>query len=220
MNTAALLLAVACTATSGPQAPTLVELYTSQGCSSCPPADRWLSRLPRDGSVLPLAFHVSYWDYIGWKDPFAQAAFGERQRQQQRINGSRIAYTPQVVLQGQDRRDWSGWRAQPAGAAAVQITLARDGAGVQATLKGAPRRLAAQWWWTSSGHETAVGAGENRGERLRHDHVVRGGLAVQAFDFSGSQQLRLPEAPPGQRVVLVLLDALSGRPLQALALDC
>jgi hypothetical protein len=207
--TAALLLAAACTATSGPQAPTLVELYTSQGCSSCPPADRWLSRLPADGSVLPLAFHVSYWDYLGWKDPLGRPEHAQRQRQQQAVNGSRIAYTPQVVLQGQDARNWPAWAPRAAGAAPWRLRLSCDGQQVRAELQGPPRRLAAQWWWTRSGFETAVGAGENRGERLRHDHVVQGGQAVPAFDFGGQQQLQLSlpaNPPPGQRLVLVLLD--------------
>lgn len=90
----------ACVATSAAQAPALVELYTSEGCNSCPPADRWLSRLPRDGSVIPLAFHVDYWDYLGWRDRFASAQFSERQRQQLSVNGSRFPYTPQVVVNG------------------------------------------------------------------------------------------------------------------------
>jgi hypothetical protein len=219
MNATALLLAAACTATSGPQAPTLVELYTSQGCSSCPPADRWLRQLPTDGSVLPLAFHVSYWDYLGWKDPLTRPEHGQRQREQQRVNGSRIAYTPQVVLQGRDARDWPQWTARAAGPAPLRLQLRREGETVRAELRGSPRRLAAQWWWTRSGHSTAVAAGENRGERLRNDHVVVGGQAVAAFDFSGTQQLHAP-APPGLRAVLVLLDPASGKPLQALALDC
>ena len=219
MNPAALLLAV-CTAASGPQSPTLVELYTSQGCSSCPPAEAWLSRLPRDGTVVPLAFHVAYWDYLGWKDPFAQTAFTQRQREQQAVNGSRIAYTPQLVVDGRDRRDWPGWRPQAAGPARWQIQLQREGAQIVAALNGPAQRLAAHWWFTSSGHETQVAAGENRDERLRENHVVRSGLAVPVFDFTGTGQLRAPAPPPGQRAVLVLLDPASGRPLQALALDC
>lgn len=220
MSPAALLIAAACTAASGPQAPALVELYTSQGCSSCPPAERWLSRLPRDGSVLPLAFHVSYWDYLGWKDPHASPAFSERQRQQQAVNGSRIAYTPQLVINGRDHRNWPAWTPQPAGAARWRIALRREGGQLIAELSGPAQRLQAQWWFTSSGHETAVSAGENRGERLREDHVVRGGVAVPIFDFGGQGQLRVPAPPPGQAASLLLLDPLSGRPLQGLRLDC
>ena len=210
-----------CLARSGAQAPTLVELYTSQGCSSCPPAERWLRELPRDGSVLPLAFHVSYWDYLGWRDPLARPEHGERQRQQMRINGSRIAYTPQLVVQGRDRRDWPQWQPASAGAAPLQIELRRVGAGAEAVLRSERARpLSAQWWWTSSGHDTQVAAGENRGSRLRHDHVVRGGQALPPFQLAAATPLRLvlAQAPAGMALTLVLLE--DGRPLQALRLDC
>ena len=77
----------------------LVELYTSEGCSSCPPADRWLSQqVP--GRFVPLALHVDYWDYIGWRDRFAQARFGQRQRDMVNRGGGRVVYTPQVMLSG------------------------------------------------------------------------------------------------------------------------
>ena len=85
----------------------MVELYTSEGCNSCPPADRWLSTLKADPAVVALAFHVDYWDRLGWKDRFASAAFTARQAAQQATNGARFSYTPQVVVDGRDRNDWS-----------------------------------------------------------------------------------------------------------------
>ena len=88
--------------------PPVVELYTSEGCNSCPPADRWLSKLKADPGVVALAFHVDYWDRLGWKDRFASAAFTARQAEQQASNGARFSYTPQVVVDGQDRKDWPG----------------------------------------------------------------------------------------------------------------
>src|SRR3954469_8448481 len=101
-----------CTARSGDKTAALVELYTSEGCDSCPPADRWLSSLGTQGyapgRVVPLSLHVDYWDYIGWKDPYAKQQFSGRQRkltQQQRLA---FVYTPQVMLQGKDFRDWRG----------------------------------------------------------------------------------------------------------------
>src|SRR5688572_23312928 len=82
--------------------PIVVELYTSQGCSSCPPADRLLTKLAarRDGSVAPLSFHVDYWDDLGWADPYASPAWTERQRQYARVLGDRQIYTPQIVIGG------------------------------------------------------------------------------------------------------------------------
>ena len=88
--------AATCNAVSGASRNSLLELYTSEGCSSCPPADRWLSHLPGDAGVVPLAFHVDYWDRLGWRDPFAQAAFSQRQRA--RNSGAGWIYTPQVML--------------------------------------------------------------------------------------------------------------------------
>src|SRR5256886_6671722 len=101
-----------CSALSGERTVALVELYTSQGCSSCPPADRWLSGLGARGyvpqRVVPLPLHVDYWDYIGWKDPFAKGEFSARQRKLTQLQRSALVYTPQVLLQGQDFRGWSG----------------------------------------------------------------------------------------------------------------
>ncbi len=80
----------------------VVELYTSQGCSSCPPADDLFARLAAREDVLPLALHVDYWDYIGWKDSFANPAFSNRQKAYARVAGSRTVYTPQMIVGGVD----------------------------------------------------------------------------------------------------------------------
>ena len=123
-----------CTARSGPQTAALVELYTSEGCSSCPPADRQLGRLRETlgpgALAVPLALHVAYWDAIGWKDPFAQAAFGERQRFLVHAGGGSTSYTPQFFVGGGEVRDWPG-------------TLARTVAAVNATPAAADVRVAA-----------------------------------------------------------------------------
>jgi hypothetical protein len=104
------LEAAQCEGRSGPHTAALVELYTSEGCNSCPPADRWLRSLGEKGQaptrVVPLSLHVDYWDYIGWKDPFAQRRFSDRQRRLAGVHRSRVVYTPQVILQGRDFRGW------------------------------------------------------------------------------------------------------------------
>ena len=82
--------------------PVVVELYTSQGCSSCPPADAILAELADREDVIALAFHVDYWDYIGWKDIFADPANTLRQRNYARVAGARSVYTPQMIVDGQD----------------------------------------------------------------------------------------------------------------------
>ncbi|MFA6179751.1 MAG: DUF1223 domain-containing protein, partial [Candidatus Methylopumilus sp.] len=99
-----------CSIKSGPQVTPLLELYTSEGCSSCPPADQWLSGIAAAGftsdKVVPLAFHVDYWDYIGWKDRFGKPEFSARQRQAAKSGVSAFVYTPQVMLNGADFRGW------------------------------------------------------------------------------------------------------------------
>src|SRR5258706_16133613 len=111
MGSLPLLAAPDCTVRSGPSTAALVELYTSEGCSSCPPADQWLSsfgRARRSGLVVPIAFHVSYWDYIGWKDAYADPRFGERQRERAQATGASMVYTPQVMIGGGDFRGGPG----------------------------------------------------------------------------------------------------------------
>src|SRR6267378_4087228 len=102
----------ACSTYSGTHTTALVELYTSEGCDTCPPADHWLSSLFGQGfrpdQVVPLALHVDYWDYIGWKDPFAKGEFSARQRKLAQMKRPVMVYTPQVLLQGRDFRHWSG----------------------------------------------------------------------------------------------------------------
>jgi hypothetical protein len=175
-------MASMCMVQSPPNRVALVELYTSQGCSSCPPADRWLSTLHlhyRPSEAIPLALHVGYWDYIGWKDPFARPEFNERQRKWASANQSRTVYTPGVFVDGRELRQWSAVanlqrqiKLTNATAAGANITVVGRRAGdrlhleltakTSAPTPGAELRVAL----LQSGLNTAVGAGENRGEKL------------------------------------------------------
>lgn len=185
-------LAAECSVTSGPQTTALVELYTSEGCSSCPPADRWLSTFvnaPGARRVVPIAFHVSYWDYIGWKDVYADPRYTDRQRELAKASGARMVYTPQVMVGGRDFRDWPSERSFAAqveainrGAAKAQIQLSPrlqpDGSVViaaRATLtpKARPEDIALFVALTQNAISSRVTAGENRGENLSHNFVAR-----------------------------------------------
>jgi hypothetical protein len=223
-----------CQASSSAQVTPVVELYTSEGCNSCPPADRWLSRLKADAGTVALAFHVDYWDRLGWKDRFASATYTQRQSQQQATSGAGFSYTPQVIVDGADRKDWFDLAAPPTKAAAadakVSLTLSRDGerfdASVQASA-GAPARLAAYWAVTEQGHVTAVKAGENQGVTLKHDFVVREykPVAAWAAERGSATALQFNPATPGdpahpRQVNLVVVDAATGRPVQALKIGC
>ena len=205
--------------------PTVVELYTSEGCSSCPPADRWLSTLKGRPDVLALAFHVNYWDRLGWPDRFASPELTARQHELAQRAGSRQVYTPQVVAGG---RDWRNWPQLPAAAASnVSLTLSREGDNVTAQVTAAPGaagQLAGYWAVLEDQHLSRVRAGENAGETLRHDHVVRLYKPVPAWAAANGGSLQLsvsrgvPEHP--RRVAFVVTDAATGKPLQALALAC
>jgi hypothetical protein len=230
---AALLPAVAlaqqaqsCEARSATQPPAVVELYTSEGCSSCPPADRWLSTLKGRSDVIALAFHVNYWDRLGWPDRFATPATTERQHLQQQASGSNYVYTPQVLQNGRDWRNWNGASPARLPTSTVALALKREGNTVTASVGPGSDRLAGYWAVVEDGHSSRVRAGENAGETLKHDHVVTLYKPVDAWaarDAARQLSLTLPPATAGvnaRRTVFVVTDAASQRPVQALALGC
>jgi hypothetical protein len=218
--------AASCQAASADRAPALVELYTSEGCSSCPPADRWLSGLKgRESEVIALAFHVNYWDNLGWPDRFASRATTERQHRLQRAAGAPYVYTPQVIVNGRDQRAWSGAALPRLPATPVALALQREGARVSARVAAPPgQALAGYWAVVEDGHASRVKAGENAGATLTHDHVVTLYRPLEPWTAQRAEQsfaLDLP--PPGaqpRRVVFVVTDAAGAKPLQALALGC
>lgn len=171
----------------------LIELYTSEGCSSCPPADRWLSTLTsRYGpdQLIPLSLHVDYWDYIGWRDPFAQPQFTERQRRLARFAGSGTVYTPEVFAGMRELRAWRDTavferrlqeiNSKPARAdirLAMHTVEGRNlNAEVRFTLPAttqARAELQGVLVLYEDKRVSDVSRGENRGVTLVHDHVVR-----------------------------------------------
>jgi hypothetical protein len=222
-----------CAASSGPLVTPVLELYTSEGCSSCPPADQWVSGF-KGQDVVVQAFHVGYWDYIGWVDRFAAPAHTTRQRELAVLNRLRNIYTPQVLVNG---RDWPQWgKAQsrltgPRGAARMQIALKRladdqfEATVTPAAGAGAAQAWAAYWTVTEHGHSSRVKAGENAGEFLKHDFVVRQYTQVGTYQSGSTPQkltLRSIAATPGheRQVNLVVVEPHSGNTLQALSLQC
>ncbi len=218
--------AQSCSATSGPKPPAVVELFTSQGCSSCPPADRWLSTLKGHEGVLALGFHVNYWNHLGWKDPYATAETTQRQRQIQAAIQANNVYTPQIVLNGRDHRAWRSETAKdlPAlpASAAPQLRLNWQGNQVTATIAaGSTDQLAGYWAVLKDGLSSDVARGENAGEKLRNDHVV--GLYQPVAAWSAKQphtETLTLAAGAGQRVVFVVTNSSWTQPVQALALSC
>ena len=182
-------LGAECSASSRPQRTALLELYTSEGCNSCPPAERWLSGIRAHGirpdQLVPLAFHVDYWDYIGWIDRYAQPGFTGRQRLIADRNHASFIYTPQFVLNGRDfQRPWLGDKLAKQLAAVnpetatlnlnaelgVQDQVATLSVRVRNEDKGKVHFYAALF---ENGLSSEVQAGENAGKRLYHEFVVR-----------------------------------------------
>lgn len=236
------VIAASCKARSGPQTAALVELYTSEGCNSCPPADRWLSGLAAQGygpdRVVPLALHVDYWDYIGWKDAYAKREFSQRQRKLTRLQRQALVYTPQVMLQGKDFRGWgakafdqevariNAQRARAHLALEIRALDARRvGVQVDAALAGAaadePVLYVAAY---QNRLHSQVTAGENRGRTLPHDYVVLQWNGPFRFDAGKplSRGFELPlvprSSPADSGVAAFVQSGRTGEVLQALML--
>lgn len=231
-------IAAECSAKSGTATVPLLELYTSEGCSSCPPADKWLSDLkPDSNKVIPLAFHVDYWDYIGWKDKFSKAEYSERQRKTAAFAGAGFVYTPQFVLSGRDFKGADASRLNQAIAASQklasranlslnastqsngEITLkATAQAANQADIKHADIFVAIY----ENKLVSQVNAGENNGRELKHDYVVRDLLGAYQLSnkntFAKNFTLK-PEWKGKQAgAVIFVQDTRNGEILQSLAL--
>ena len=166
--------------------PVVVELFSSEGCSSCPPADTLLARLDREqpiagAEVIALELHVDYWNGLGWSDPFSQAAFSARQRKRAQYMGNAGVYTPQMVVDGQDEFTGSRETAarsaieRAARSAHVPVKLAREGDAITIDVGTIPTSETTRVMMavTERGLRTNVLAGENRGSTIAHGPVVR-----------------------------------------------
>ena len=234
----------ACTAQSPRQTAALVELYTSEGCSSCPPADKWLSMLGKravspGGLLVPLALHVDYWDYIGWKDPYAKREFSTRQRKLAALGRASFVYTPQVLLQG---RDFRGWGSGAFGDAVASINARKAKAAISLaidpqTTGALPVETRAELLDPAEHGDAAlylaayanklvsnVRAGENEGRTLAHDFVVLEWTGPIAFGRDGrvhdKRTLTVPPkaAAANSGVAAFVQNRRTGEVLQALML--
>jgi hypothetical protein len=207
---AAALLAGPMVAGPAAAAPVVVELFTSQGCSSCPPADRLLSVLGSDPElgkrIVPLAFHVDYWNHIGWRDPFSTREWSQRQRAYLRPTGAEGIYTPQAVINGRRqcvggdadciRKAVEAEAARPAGKVALRMAAAEAGAlrvEVDASPPPGEHGLDVMLAVVESGLETPVARGENASKVLRNDFVVR--RLQRAFRLEGAPRKQAVDIP-------------------------
>ncbi len=229
--------AQSCSKASPAHTVALLELYTSEGCDSCPPADKFVSALYKTSGlgadqVIPLSLHVDYWDYIGWKDMFAKPLFTERQRWLAEQVSSHTVYTPEVFVAGRELRDWRGGMA----ASVKRINSLPAQADIRITLdKAADNKLrvglvgkSAQsgklyFALVENSLVSNVQAGENRGVTLQHDYVAREwGEPVSLIRGTAenvSRQISLPaNAAAKNLAVTAFVQSDKGEILQALTL--
>ncbi len=212
--------------------PVVVELFTSQGCSSCPPADELLGELADQPGVIALAHHVDYWDYIGWKDPFARPEATERQRRYAKQLGSRFIYTPQMVIDGQidvvgSRRTQviSSITAARSAGERLAIDIESDSKTAKVTIPAgeAPEQGATVWLAVyDDEHRTRVGRGENAGRELTDANVVREFVSLgtwngEAMELSVDLASAIAEGRGG--CAIIVQEGRAGRVLGAALMD-
>lgn len=203
----------------------LLELYTSEGCSSCPPADKWLSSLMNDQrlwtQLVPVAFHVDYWDNLGWHDPFDKHLYSERQQHIADRAGNSVIYTPEFALNG---KPWSNWfnlqsLHLPDTTEAGRLKLVVDGERITASFnpaKGDYKYLELHVAVLAFGVNTKVGAGENAGRTLRQDFLVIGYskqlLTANRSGFASEIQVPTSVKAPASRYALAAWVSRPGDP--------
>lgn len=192
--------------------PAVVELYTSEGCSSCPPADALLEQLAARPEVIALALHVDYWDYIGWKDTFGDPAFAERQRNYARAAGEKMIYTPQMVVNGKDMIVGSDAAAlaevlEPAGGAdAPDLQLSRDGASLTVRAPAVPGLdgpVVVELVRYLPRATVAIDRGENAGQVITYANTVTSWREIGRWD--GQSPLELEVRSDGDQPAVVLI---------------
>ncbi|WP_116597083.1 DUF1223 domain-containing protein [Primorskyibacter marinus] len=204
--------------------PVVVELFTSQGCSSCPPADQLLGELARRDDVIALALHVDYWDYIGWKDVFAQAGFTKRQKAYAAVAGLRSIYTPQMVVQGTEdvvgnrRMDVADLiRKHESQRLPVSVDLARNGSELVISARALRSAGPADIHLVRYEPEqiVAIKRGENAGRTLTYHNIVTDWRVLGRWDGQGTYKARL--SVEGPRPVVVLVQRAGYGPILAAA---
>jgi len=185
---------------SGTKQVSLVELYTSEGCSSCPPADAWLGKLAEHPDLwtrfVPIAFHVDYWNYLGWKDPWSKSHHSKRQRRYRSEGGVKSVYTPGFVVNGEEWRGWFSRKRLPDGAnqeaGALRVTVSDDALeAIYAREHSQGRKLDLNVALLGFDLISNIRSGENRGKELEHQFVVLDHAKYRAKD--GQWNVPMPQ---------------------------
>ncbi len=205
----------------------VVELFTSQGCSSCPPADELLGEVAERPGVIALSLHVDYWDYLGWKDQFANPAFTTRQRGYARMAGSTMIYTPQMVIGGTDHivgtkamklADMLRLHAAKEATVALQLRREGDVLGIEAAPQdGArvPPRMLLQLVRYSPKENVAIERGENAGRTITYHNVVTDWILIG--EWNGAAPLQKQVTAEGDNPAVVIVQDGESGPILAAA---
>lgn len=201
--------------------PVVVELFTSQGCSSCPPADKILAEIADRDDVIALALHVDYWDYIGWKDIFADPAFTKRQRAYAQAAGARSIYTPQMVVGGRDHvvgtkpmklAEFINAHAKAPDPVSVEVSRAGDSVTIEARATGSvPSGMVVQLVTYTPTATVEIKRGENAGRTLSYHNIVRDWIEIGKWDGRGT--FRAEARVSGGTPVAVLVQARDAGPI-------
>lgn len=202
------------TAAGHADSPVVVELYTSQGCSSCPPADELLTEIADREDVIALALHVDYWDYLGWQDAFANPAYTQRQRNYARAAGKRMIYTPQMVIGGLDHivghkpRDLrAALREHAAKRSPVNLALSRRGNDVEITAQAAQGTgpMVVQLVRYAPEQSVSIRRGENAGRDILYSNIVTSWQNLA--EWNGRNALSLRTEAPGEQPIVVIVQS-------------
>jgi hypothetical protein len=206
----------------------VVELFTSQGCSSCPPADEALAAISDREDVIALSLHVDYWDYIGWRDTFAQRQFGQRQVAYRDNWHKSVVYTPQMVVQG--RADLAGSRPRNLSAAIataqetdppIMVTVERQGGMLKCRIEPGPAPVVGTVWiakYTKSA-TVEIRRGENAGRSITYANVVTSLNRIGSWAGSEPEEVAMPQPEPGEGVAIWIQDGEGGPILAAAKIE-
>lgn len=203
--------------------PVVVELYTSQGCSACPPADEFIAQLVSDPELIALSLHVDYWDYIGWKDTFGNPQFTKRQKAYARAAGSRMIYTPQIIVGGTDRVEGNdpmkiadSIRRHMMATSPVRLTVQRSGEKLTIRAEADPPLKNAAWVQVVRYMPEAtvdIERGENAGQSVTYRNIVTSWQALA--DWPGQEPFEMTTDLPGDDRAVVIVQSVG--PAEVLA---
>jgi hypothetical protein len=209
-------------------APVVVELYTSQGCSSCPPADETLAILAGRDDVIALSLHVDYWDYLGWRDTFAQRQFGERQVAYRDAWRKSVVYTPQMVVQGS--RNAIGIQPDDLAAAIsaaqeaeppIKVTIERRNGMLKCRIEPGVEPVVGTVWiakYTLSA-TVEIDRGENAGRNITYMNVVKSLNRIGTWEGNEPEEVAMPQPEPGEGVAIWIQAGEAGLILAAAKIE-